>query len=271
MAKSELAVVEKSAELVAVADNDIALAWGIPTDEWAIFVPRAPFQIRCDCQVGAFKIGDETRIGDTAEIRLVQPPRYFWGYLGKPTNQEGASTHTNWVQLVYVPAPGCKSDMPRNTVCVTYFKTQSLQSFDRALTIARSNYRGDFVKGVFSIKFAPRKRKDGGQYYSAEFEFRVPTHDGSENSKNIAASEVAQWHMGIKPLIQSGQSFTDPDGEKTLICIRDRNTYLEDEIVARMSQVAAQSPEMPLHEIMLAVADKDAQLEDAIDGVDAPF
>lgn len=255
--KSELAVVEKS-ELAVAMPADIDAYWGIPAGDDSVMIPPAPFQVRLDCQIGALKMPDNTRLGDSAEIFLIQPPRYFWGYLGSPTNDKGEATHTDWVQIMYVPAPGCKADLPARTVCVSYLKTQTKGSFD---TVCMQAWGAKVAnRAIYSLdKFEPQKTKDGKNYYFGKWSYRLPQ----------SVEEVSLLTNGVLPLVSSKVKLTDP-GEKTLIVTREfGGVYLSDDVVNRMKHIAAQDPTQPI-ELIAAMAQSE-QIEDEAIKNDAPF
>ncbi len=80
-----------------------------------------------------------SEIFGTSSIKVSQ----FFGTLGKTAN-------SFWLQLWFVPAPGC-ADLPKNTVCLTYLKKRSIAQFSQKVTQLMES--GEPALGIYLQRF----------------------------------------------------------------------------------------------------------------------
>lgn len=166
-----------------------------------------PFPVRFDCKLGQVKIGDRP-CGSKLDFIVVGYSTWF-GNLGETLAE-------SWGQLFYVviPPSGKKADrenaaleLPLNTVCVSYFKTRSLDGFNRLL-IPRLTHGENPEDGVFSIRFDSHQRQiDGGTYYSVAFDWREAMESEADLFSRVTAIR--------------GMTFNDPQGVKGMVPLDD--------------------------------------------------
>ena len=125
-----------------------------------IFLPTTPFAVRNDCSTGQWKVGDDDFRGNTVEISIIKVSQYF-GSLGKTKN-------TQWLQIFFVPAPGC-DNLPSNTVCLTYLKTRSISQFSQLITELMES--GEPALGIFTGSFE-KHSNEYGNYFSVKMDWR---------------------------------------------------------------------------------------------------
>ena len=154
----------------------------------AIFLPAQPYAVRFNCKSGQLAIGETEFLGDSAEISIVKVGRYF-GDLGR-------TKATEWLQLFFIPAPGC-GVLPSNTVCVTYIKTRSLSQFNQTVTRLLGSGQNPAL-GIFEVSF---KRHSAGDrdYYSVAWDWR--TREGDAEQKQL--EQIAAFMEGGPALADS--------------------------------------------------------------------
>ena len=162
----------------------------------SIYLGDQPYAVRNDCQSGQWKIGDSDFRGKEIEISIIKVSRYF-GTLGKAQN-------TFWLQVWFVPAPGCKV-LPSATVCVTYIKTRSLSQFTQKITELMES--GEPAFGIFNASF-DKHSNEYGTYYSVHWGWR-------ERQTEEERSQLDQ----IAAFLQSRPALFDLGATKQLICI----------------------------------------------------
>lgn len=126
-----------------------------------IFLPQVPFNLRNDCKVGQWKVGDENYRGKQIEISIIKVSQMF-GSLGQTKN-------THWLQIWFVPAPNSEN-LPSNTVCLTYLKKRSIQQFSEKITELME--KGEPALGIFIGSFE-KHNGDYGTYYSVKWDWRT--------------------------------------------------------------------------------------------------
>lgn len=147
-----------------------------------IFLPQVPFNLRNDCKIGQWKVGEEDYRGNKIEISIIKVSQMF-GTLGKTKN-------TNWLQVWFVPAPESK-DLPSNTVCLTYLKKRSIQTFSEKITELMEN--GEPAKGIFIGSF-DKHNGDYGTYYSVKWDWKERQTD----AENQQLEKIAEF-LATKP------------------------------------------------------------------------
>lgn len=173
-------------------ETEISIFGTMPTE--TIFNPFPPYALRNDCQIGQWKRGEDNFKGNSIEISLIKA-RKFYGELGK--------SRAHWLQLWFVPAPK-EEKLPRDTICVTYTKTRSLDSLSGQLIELMTQEQDPGTK-IFTASF---EKHTGafGNYFSVKWEPR----DRAEDEKDQLEK--------IKEFIQSQPTLVDPSLPKTMIC-----------------------------------------------------
>jgi hypothetical protein len=110
--------------------------------EHSLFLPQVPFNLRNDCRLGQWKVGEEDFRGKDIEISIIKVAQFF-GNLGKTLN-------SFWLQVWFVAAPGCES-LPKNTICLTYLKKRSIAQFSQKVTELMES--GEPALGIFKGSF----------------------------------------------------------------------------------------------------------------------
>ncbi len=134
--------------------------------------------IRVNCQTGNFTNSKQEALGNKMSVNIIKATRYF-GDLGMTKGVE-------WLQLFYIPTEDC-TFIPRNTVCYSYIKTQSLSQFNELIIYVGNQSDEDPAMGIFDLKFE-RINGNYGTYYildsqwrkrnrDAEFEQLIKIHD----------------------------------------------------------------------------------------------
>ena len=162
----------------------------------SIFLPTTPFAVRNDCSVGNFKVGDDDFRGNTIEISIIKVSQYF-GSLGKTKN-------TQWLQLFFVPAPGC-DNLPSNTVCLTYLKTRSISQFSQLITELMQS--GEPALGIFIASFE-KHSNDLGNYYSVKMDWRERKTDAEKKQ----LEQVANFLKSQPQLVDLSTNLIPIDG-----------------------------------------------------------
>lgn len=190
----------------------------------AIYLPDAPFAVRFNCQAGQLAISETEFLGTEAEISVIKVSRYF-GSLGRTRN-------VAWMQLFYVPAPGCKA-LPTNTVCVSYIKTRSLSALQQ--TVTRLVGQGvNPAEGIFGVSFQRHSNGDRN-YASVKFDWR----------ERKGKAELDQLQQ-IADFVESGPQLLDLDGTRELMCVDGLPSLL----VQQMVDTAKLEPELTPHEVL---------------------
>lgn len=142
----------------------------------SIFLPATPFAVRNDCAIGNFKVGDDDMRGKTIDISIIKVSQHF-GSLGKTKN-------THWMQIFFVPAPGCKN-LPSNTVCLTYLKSRSISQFSQKITELMES--GEPALGIFTASFE-KHTNEYGNYFSVIWDWRERKTDAEKKQLEQIAS-----------------------------------------------------------------------------------
>ncbi|BAQ65569.1 hypothetical protein [Geminocystis sp. NIES-3709] len=152
-----------------------------------------PYAVRNDCQIGQWKVGEDNLLGNNLEISIIST-KNFYGNLGK-------TKQTSWLQVWFIASPK-ESRLPKNTICVTYLKTQSLSVLGQKVIEVMENK--DPGLGIFQTSFS-KHANDYGNYYSVNFQWRDREED-----------EIAQLHL-IADFLKSSPILFDPNLPTTMI------------------------------------------------------
>jgi hypothetical protein len=144
-----------------------------------IFMPQVAFNVRNNCKVGQWTIGEDDYRGKDIEISIIGVCQMF-GTLGKTTS-------TPWLQVWFVPAPSCDV-LPRNTVCVTYLKKRSITQFSQKITELMES--GEPAMGIFTAGFT-KHTGELGDYYSVVWDWRQRDTDEELEQLEMIADFLA--------------------------------------------------------------------------------
>jgi len=162
----------------------------------SIFLPTTPFGVRNDCQVGVWKVGDDDHRGKTIEISVIKVSQHF-GNLGKTKN-------AHWMQIWFVPAPGCDS-LPSNTVCVTYIKSRSISQFSQLITELMQS--GEPALGIFVASFEKHSHEKG-IYYSVKWDWKERKSDAEKKQ----LEQIANFLKSKPQLVDLSTNLIPIDG-----------------------------------------------------------
>lgn len=168
----------------------------------AIYLSTIPYAVRWNCKDGGLFIGGyeddyrRSKSKDKVDISIIKASRYF-GSLGKTTNEV-------WLQMFFVPGPGCLV-LPRNEVCVSYIKKQSVNNLMG--TVSEAMDSGEPAEGLFTGYF---QKQSGvlGTYYTIGFNWR----------KRETEEEIAQLAM-IEAFMAGKPNLMDLNGTRDMTCI----------------------------------------------------
>lgn len=118
--------------------------------------------IRVNCQTGNFTNSKQEPLGNKMSVNIIKATRFF-GDLGMTKGVE-------WLQLFYIPTHDCKF-IPKNTVCYSYIKTQSLSYFTELVTYVGNQTDEDPAMGLFDLSFS-RVQGNYGTYYVLDSQWR---------------------------------------------------------------------------------------------------
>lgn len=163
----------------------------------SIWLGDQPYARRNDCAAGQWKVGDDDFRGKSLEISIIKVARFF-GSLGKAKD-------TFWLQVWFVPAPGC-AQLPPNTVCVTYLKTRSFSQFSQKITELLAN--GEPAEGIFIGSFA-KHSNDLGNYYSVVWDWRSRTSPEEKEQLSAITDFLQSDPLLVDPVATRGMISTD--------------------------------------------------------------
>lgn len=116
-----------------------------------LLVPEIPINVRNNCQIGRWMIGD-VDYGSTCSMTILKFSKFFGG-LGKTPREL-------WGQVWFIAESG---ELPKGVVMVTYLKTQTLTDFNRLIASVQSQGI-EPATGIFLPKFKQYKG-DNGNYF----------------------------------------------------------------------------------------------------------
>ena len=170
----------------------------------SIYCGAIPYAVRWNCAgaggglfVGGFD-ADHRRTSpkEPVEISIIKASRYF-GTLGQTVNEL-------WLQLFFVPAPTCTA-LPRNQVCVSYLKKQSVNNLMHAVAEAMDS--GEPAAGIFTAQFE-KQQGQLGQYFTIRFAWRE-----RQTEEELLQLELIEGFMTDQPQL------LDLTGTRDMVCI----------------------------------------------------
>lgn len=196
----------------------------------SIYLPVHPFQVRLNCQSGQIALNETEFLGSEAEISIIKASTYF-GHLGK-------TRHAEWLQLFFVPAPGCRT-LPENTVCVSYIKTRSLTAFHQLITKLIGTGTNP-AEGIFKLSFT-RHASGDRNYCSVRFDWRERT------------TEEEQQQLQILETFMKGEpALIDLMGTQQMLCV----DHLSSLLIQELADAAKQNPDLMPHELLAMLTPK---------------
>jgi hypothetical protein len=170
----------------------------------AICLPDIPYSVRLNCKDGGLFVGGyeaqhrKTNPDQKIDISIIKVSKFF-GTLGKTEN-------VLWLQLFFVAAPGVDSSiLPKNTVCCTYIKKQSIAHlFNKVQEVAaRFGYEdshpkaaamehGDPGLGIFTLGFN-REVGENGVYYTVSFDWKERETEAEKEQLNLIATFMSTY------------------------------------------------------------------------------
>jgi hypothetical protein len=173
--------------------------------ENSIYLPDVPYSVRLNCKDGGLFIGGseaqhrKTNPNDKIDISIIKVSKYF-GSLGKTEN-------VPWIQLFYIAAPNVPLEiLPKNTVCVSYIKKQSISHLFNKVQEAMSH--GDPGMGIFTLGFN-REIGEKGTYYTVNFDWRERQSEEEKQQLDLIATFVSAC----------GNQLIDLEGTRALTCV----------------------------------------------------
>jgi hypothetical protein len=166
----------------------------------SMFLPDSgPFALRFNCQVGQLALDQKTYIANAGEFVVLHSDNWR-GSLGKTED-------AIWTRVIFVPTPqfAAKTDgeVPANTICQAFIKSESRDAFGKASVIAMQKHRVGLAQLVCSFKSEGRS-SDGKNYFAFGFEFREPSKEESkfmgmvlEFAKGASAAMIASHNAGL--------------------------------------------------------------------------
>lgn len=151
----------------------------------SIYLADLPYAVRWNCKSGGLFVGgfeDEnrrTKTRDTIDISILKASKYF-GSLGTTTGEL-------WLQLFFVPGPGCTA-LPSNQVCVSYIKKQSVNNL--MATVSEAMESGEPAAGIFTGSFL-KQAGANGTYYTVGFGWRERTTDEEKRQLEMIEAFMA--------------------------------------------------------------------------------
>ena len=106
----------------------------------ALLVPDMPINVRNNCQIGQWVIGDAAQ-GSKCSMTVLKFAKYF--------GDIGESKRTQWGQLWFVAESG---DLPKGIVLVTYIKSRGLENFSTLVAGIQST-GVEPATGIFTPEF----------------------------------------------------------------------------------------------------------------------
>lgn len=189
---------------MATKKSNLFSVFGTRTDN-AICLPDIPYSVRINCKDGGLFIGGseaqhrKTNPDQKIDIGIIKVSKFF-GSLGKTEN-------VPWIQLFYIPGPNVSAEiLPKNTVCVSYIKKQSISNLFNKVQEAM-NY-GEPGMGLFTIGFN-REVGEKGTYYSVSFDWRERQSEEEKQQLGLISDFV----------IACGDQLVDLEATRDFICV----------------------------------------------------
>jgi hypothetical protein len=201
----------------------------------AICLPDIPYSVRLNCKDGGLFVGGfeaqhrKTNPDQTLEIAIVKASKFF-GNLGKTQN-------SLWIQLFYVAAPSVPTSiLPKNTICVSYIKKQSIAHLFNKVQEALDY--GDPGMGIFTLGFN-REVGEKGTYYTVSFDWR----------ERQSEEEKQQLELIKTFLMAYGNQLADLEGTREMVCV---DGWTTEEFQALIAQRQGMLPSQDLRSLPAA-------------------
>jgi hypothetical protein len=201
----------------------------------AICLPDIPYSVRLNCKDGGLFVGGfeaqhrKTNPDQMLEIAIVKASKFF-GNLGKTQN-------SLWIQLFYVAAPSVPSSiLPKNTICVSYIKKQSISHLFNKVQEALDF--GDPGMGIFTLGFN-REVGEKGTYYTVSFDWR----------ERQSEEEKQQLELIKTFLMAYGNQLADLEGTREMVCV---DGWTTEEFQALIAQRQGMLPSQDLRSLPAA-------------------
>jgi hypothetical protein len=173
----------------------------------AICLPDIPYSVRLNCKDGGLFVGGyeaqhrKTNPDQKIEISIIKVSKFF-GTLGKTEN-------VLWLQLFFVAAPSVDSSiLPKNTVCCTYIKKQSIAHlFNKVQEVMEI---GDPGLGIFTLGFN-REVGENGVYYTISFDWKERETEAEKEQLNLIATFMSAYNEQLID-IEATRDLTRVDG-----------------------------------------------------------
>ncbi|PSF33867.1 hypothetical protein C7H19_19275 [Aphanothece hegewaldii CCALA 016] len=185
----------------------------------AICLPDIPYSVRLNCKDGGLFIGGyeaqhrKTNPDQKVDIAIIKASKFF-GTLGKTEN-------VLWIQLFYIAAPNVPLEiLPKNTVCCSYIKKQSIAHLFNKVQEAMSY--GDPGFGIFTLSFN-KEIGEKGIYYTVNFDWR----------ERQSEEEHQQLELIKAFMSTTGDQLTDLEGTRALTCV---NGWSSEQLQALIAQ-----------------------------------
>lgn len=119
----------------------------------------------------------------------------------------GKTENVLWLQLFFVAAPSVDSSiLPKNTVCCTYIKKQSIAHlFNKVQEVMEL---GDPGLGIFTLGFN-REVGENGVYYTVSFDWKERETEAEKEQLNLIATFMSAYK----------EQLIDIEGIRDLTCV----------------------------------------------------
>lgn len=204
----------------------------------AICLPDIPYSIRLNCKDGGLFVGGyepqhrKTNPDQKIDITIVKVSKFF-GTLGKTEN-------ILWLQLFFVPSINVDSKIiPKNTVCCTYIKKQSIAHLFNKVQEAME--AGDPGMGIFTLGFN-KELGSLGTYYSVSFDWRERSQGGAGTRSD---EEMKQLELIGVFMNAYGDRLADLEGTRSLTCVDGWTTKQIQELTSQVQLNGSSQHSLP--------------------------
>lgn len=187
--------------------------------ENSICLPDIPYSARLNCKEGGLFVGGNepkhrhTEPEQKVEISIVKASKFF-GTLGKTHN-------VLWIQLFYIAAPSVPVEiLPKNTVCVSYIKKQSIGHLYN--TVQEALDYGDPGFGIFSLGF-DKQLGEKGPYYTISFDWRERQSEEEKQQLELIKTFMSAY----------GDQLADLEGTREMLCVDGWTTEKVQALIAQ--------------------------------------
>ena len=198
----------------------------------AICLPDVPYSVRLNCQHGGIFVGGnkdthkKSKSDEKIDISIIKVSKFF-GTLGKTKN-------VLWVQLFFVPCPSVNpAILPRNTVCCTYIKKQSISHlFNKVQQVME---HGDPGMGIFTLGFSEQQGEQG-TYYTVSFDWRERESEEEIKQLDAIATFMSEYQNQL----------IDIEGTRDLTCVDGFTAQQLQALTAQRQQLeGSTTPSLP--------------------------